>query len=272
MNRANGMLELVVATGNPHKVEEFNALFAHAADAGPSAGGAAGAAGTGDAAGAGSGVSGGLRVRAIGLKDLAGGPFVEPEEVGTSFEQNASIKAMSYARQTGRLCLADDSGLVIDALDGRPGVISSHYCTDGREVGMSRAERDAANNGRVLAEMVGVPEEMRSARFVCVIALAEPRAGLLVRVRGVFEGRIGSEPRVPSGENGFGYDPLFLVADATAAAGGGGGGRGGAFSVTSAELAPEVKNRVSHRARACAELLARLPGLFPAERWGGLSG
>ncbi|MFN5662022.1 MAG: non-canonical purine NTP pyrophosphatase, partial [Planctomyces sp.] len=130
MNRANGMLELVVATGNPHKVEEFNALFAHAADAGPSAGGAAGAAGTGDAAGAGSGVSGGLRVRAIGLKDLAGGPFVEPEEVGTSFEQNASIKAMSYARQTGRLCLADDSGLVIDALDGRPGVISSHYCTD----------------------------------------------------------------------------------------------------------------------------------------------
>lgn len=257
------MLELVVATGNPHKVEEFNALFAHAADAGPSAGGA------------GSGVSGGLRVRAIGLKDLAGGPFVEPEEVGTSFEQNASIKAMSYARQTGRLCLAEDSGLVIDALDGRPGVISSHYCTDGREVGMSRAERDAANNGRVLAEMVGVPEEMRSARFVCVIALAEPRAGLLVRVRGVFEGRIGSEPRVPSGENGFGYDPLFLVADATAAAGGGGGGggrgdgRGGAFSVTSAELAPEVKNRVSHRARACAELLARLPGLFPAERWGG---
>lgn len=255
------MLELVVATGNPHKVEEFNALFAYAADAGQSA------------AGAGSGVAGGLRVRAIGLKDLAGGPFVEPEEVGTSFEQNASIKAMSYARQTGRLCLADDSGLVIDALDGRPGVISSHYCTDGREVGMSRAERDAANNGRVLAEMVGVPEEMRSARFVCVIALAEPRAGLLVRVRGVFEGRIGSEPRVPSGENGFGYDPLFLVADATAAAGGGGGGggdgRGGAFSVTSAELAPEVKNRVSHRARACAELLARLPGLFPAERWGG---
>jgi XTP/dITP diphosphohydrolase len=248
------MLELVVATGNPHKVEEFNALFAHARGAG--AGGAAG--GGGD---------GGLRVRAIGLKDLPGGPFVEPEEVGTTFEQNASIKAMSYARQTGRLCLADDSGLVIDALDGRPGVISSHYCSDGREVGMSRAERDAANNGRVLAEMLGVPEEMRSARFVCVIALAEPRAGLLVRVRGVFEGRIGSEPRVPSGGNGFGYDPLFLVADAGAGAGGGGGG--GAFSVTSAELDPATKNRVSHRARACAELLARLPGLFPAERWGG---
>lgn len=138
----SGMDELVIATGNPHKVSELRAIL------------------------------GGLGLRVVGLGDLeiAGeGPFVEPEETGETFEANATIKALSYARQTGRVCLADDSGLEIDALDGRPGVISSHYCTDGAEKGMGREERDRLNNERVMREMEGVVE--RSARFVCVMVL-----------------------------------------------------------------------------------------------------
>lgn len=143
------MIDLVVATSNPHKVEEIRAVFASEM---------------------GEGVEG---VRLLGLKDL-GVATREPEETGSTFEANATIKAISYAEQTGAMCLADDSGLEIDALDGRPGVISSHYCTDGREVGMSRAERDAKNNERVLREMEGVPELGRTARFVCVMVLAVP--------------------------------------------------------------------------------------------------
>ncbi len=140
------MSELVVATSNPHKVREIAAILA------------------------GEGLD---DVRLVGLADL-GEPIPEPAETGATFEANAAIKALAYARATGRPCLADDSGLEIDALDGRPGVISSHYCTDGREVGMSRDQRDAANNARVLRELEGVPESRRTARFVCVMALAMP--------------------------------------------------------------------------------------------------
>ncbi|MCA9300115.1 MAG: hypothetical protein KDA28_13675, partial [Phycisphaerales bacterium] len=95
---------LVIATGNPHKVREIRQ---------------------------------GLEVEAVGL-DHFGRPFEEPAETGTTFEENATIKAISYARQTGCPCLADDSGLIVDALGGAPGVISSHYATDGRETGASR--------------------------------------------------------------------------------------------------------------------------------------
>lgn len=140
------MDEFVIATGNPHKVEELRAILA------------------------------GIGVRILGLADLEAmgeGPFAEPAETGSTFEANATIKALSYAEQTGRACLADDSGLEIDALAGRPGVISSHYCTDGREVGHSREERDRLNNDRVLREMEGVVEQERGARFVCVMVLAE---------------------------------------------------------------------------------------------------
>jgi XTP/dITP diphosphohydrolase len=203
----------VLATANPHKVAELRAIFARAG------------------------------VQVVGLADLPGGPavFHEPIEHGATFEANAEIKALAYAAQTGRVCLADDSGLEIDALQGRPGVISSHYSTDGQETGLSRADRDAANNTRILNELEGVPSERRSARFVCCMALATPpghtRPGtILHRSRGVFEGRIGIPPRVPAGEDGFGYDPLFLVAPA--------------FERTGAELPTDEKNRLSHRARA----------------------
>ncbi len=213
---------IVLATGNAHKVEEMRAILAP------------------------------LGIPLLGLNDLRAqgeGPFPEPAETGGTFEANASIKALAYARATGRLCLADDSGLEIDALAGRPGVISSHYATDGRETGLSRADRDAANNARVLRELEGVPPRDRAARFVCVMLLASPD-GELARARGTFEGRIGvpgpaQEGGVPRGDNGFGYDPLFLV--------------GPEFRRTSAELSSEEKNALSHRghaARAMARCLA----------------
>lgn len=218
------MPRIVLATANPHKVEELRAIFA------------------------------GLQLATIELVSLDGCGVAthEPAETGSTFEENAAIKARSYAEQTGLLCLADDSGIEIDALGGSPGVISSHYCSDGREVGMSRAERDAANNARVLRELEGVAMERRSARFVCVMALAMPRprgAGTLMHTtRGTFEGRIGVPPRVPGGKDGFGYDPLFLVAPT--------------FERTGAELTPDEKNRMSHRAaaaRAMGALLRSLP-------------
>ncbi len=219
-------LSIVMATGNPHKVEELSAIFA------------------------GLGLT---RVRLLSLSEATPGKtLAEPAETGTSFEQNAQIKALSYAEQTGMLCLADDSGIEIDALGGKPGVISSHYCTDGIEKGMSRAQRDAANNARVMRELEGVPVERRGARFVCVMALAAAPGGgqhapatssgrVMVLVRGTFEGRIGLAGQVPRGENGFGYDPLFLVAPE--------------FKFTGAEMPPEQKNKRSHRAKA-AELMA----------------
>jgi XTP/dITP diphosphohydrolase len=218
---------IVIATGNPHKVEELRAIFAREG------------------------------VPVVGLKDLAGHErFTEPAEPGRTFEANAAIKALSYARQTGRVCLADDSGLEVDALGGAPGVISSHYATDGREVGASRAERDRANNERLLRELAGVPPAKRAARFVCVMCLASPpepghaEGGVVATCRGTFEGRIGLPGEVPRGQNGFGYDPLFVLPEPD--------------QRTSAELSPEEKNRLSHRgAAACAmakEITRRLRG------------
>jgi non-canonical purine NTP pyrophosphatase (RdgB/HAM1 family) len=134
---------LLLATANPHKVEEMQAIFATLLP----------------------------DLRLLSLADLPGGPPPEPAETGTTFEQNATIKARAYAAASGMACLADDSGLEIDALQGRPGVISSHYCTDGQETGMTRAQRDQANNQRVLRELEGVPPHQRTARFVCTMAL-----------------------------------------------------------------------------------------------------
>ncbi|MBY0113536.1 MAG: transposase [Phycisphaerales bacterium] len=137
---------LLLATANPHKVEEMQAIFAALLP----------------------------DLRLLSLADLPGGPPPEPAETGTTFEANATIKARAYAAASGMPCLADDSGLEIDALNGRPGVISSHYCTDGQETGMTRAQRDQANNQRVLRELEGVAPEKRTARFVCTMALSLP--------------------------------------------------------------------------------------------------
>lgn len=224
-------MHLLLATANPHKVAEMKSIFADLFSHAPNA------------------------PKILSLSDLPTPPqgWHEPHESGTTFEANAAIKALSYANQSGHLCLADDSGLEIDALAGRPGVISSHYSTDGRETGLSREQRDAANIQRVLRELQGVPLEQRTARFVCVMTLALPRStSPLITVRGTFEGRIGlpaSEARavphaiIPRGTNGFGYDPVFLTDTLQ----------------TSAELDPSEKNRLSHRAAAARLFAARLP-------------
>ncbi len=204
--------EIVLATSNPHKVEEMNAIFAT--------------------------LPGGPSVRFLSLAEACPGLVLrEPAETGTTFEENATIKAVGYARQTGRVCLADDSGLEIDALGGRPGVISSHYSTDGRETGATRSQRDAASNERVLREMASVPDDARGARFVCVMVLASPEGRVLATSRGTFEGRIGRGLR---GDGGFGYDPMFLVAPD--------------YTRSSAELPAAEKNRLSHRGAAAREL------------------
>lgn len=235
-------MRIAIATQNPHKVEEMRRIFAD-----PALGLTL------------------LDLELVGLADLPGSPFPEPHESGTTFEQNATIKALAYAAATNMLCLADDSGLEIDALDGRPGVISSHYCTDGEERGMSRGERDQRNIDRVLAEMAGVPGSARSARFVCVMALAAP-GETLIRVRGTFEGRIGLAPGqddgeramngfgapVPRGSNGFGYDPIFLLPAPD--------------TRTSAELSPVDKDARSHRGAAARLMAARMKILFERRR------
>jgi XTP/dITP diphosphohydrolase len=223
------MPTIVLATANPHKVSELRAIFAEAA------------------------------VEVIGLADLPGArDYSEPIEDGDTFEANAEIKALAYARQTGRVCLADDSGLEVDALGGAPGVYSARYSSDlwnGDEP--DRATRDALNNDKLLTALDGVPLEQRTARFVCAMALADPgeRTGeptVLATVRGAFEGLIGLPPSVPRGENGFGYDPLFLVAPD--------------HSETSAELPPQRKNQISHRASAAATMARLAPDLLGVDK------
>ncbi|PKN44285.1 MAG: non-canonical purine NTP pyrophosphatase, RdgB/HAM1 family [Deltaproteobacteria bacterium HGW-Deltaproteobacteria-17] len=207
------MKELLAATSNPHKLHELRAIFAP------------------------------LGVGVLGLGDIPGGPFAEPIEDGGSFESNARIKAVAYARMTGRVCVADDSGLEVLALGGAPGVDSAYYA--GRDG--TRAQRDARNNAKLLAALAGVPEEQRTARFVCSMCAADPDGSVLATSRGEFTGRIGFEAR---GVNGFGYDPLFVTSD----------GR------TSAELSDAEKNARSHRgaaARAMAPILAPTPGKRP---------
>lgn len=156
------------------------------------------------------------------------------EETGESFEANALLKARHAARITGLAALADDSGLEVDALGGRPGVRSARYAGEGAT--------DAENVALLLRELVGVPDAERSARFRCVIAYvrsaddADP-----VIAHGAWEGHIGHAPR---GAGGFGYDPVFLPAGSPR---------------TSAELDAAQKNAVSHRALALAALLPQLP-------------
>lgn len=153
-------------------------------------------------------------------------------ETGSTFRENAVIKAVKAAELTGTLSLADDSGLEVDFLEGAPGVYSSRFAGEAKD--------DSANNQKLLELLEGVPESLRTARFKSVVAVANPQ-GRVETVEGVCEGIIGTEPR---GSNGFGYDPLFIVK-----------GQGGK---TMAELEPEVKNKISHRAMALRKAAALL--------------
>ncbi len=162
------------------------------------------------------------------------GVATEVPEEGDTFLANAVAKARAYADMTGLLALADDSGLEVDALRGAPGVRSARFAGEGAS--------DAERNAYLLRLLEGVPPDRRTARFVCVIAIAEPE-GELQTVRGTVEGMIAPAPR---GGGGFGYDPLFYLPW---------------LGRTMAELSPAEKNRLSHRARAGAAARSVLAGL-----------
>ena len=165
----------------------------------------------------------------VSMKELGLDPDID--ENGETFEENALIKANALLKLTGCACIADDSGLEVDALNGRPGVHSARYCGVHGD--------DEANNQLLLKELENVPDEQRTARYACAMALVRPGHEPIV-TRGTCEGRILREYR---GEGGFGYDPLFLSAD---------------FDKTFAEASMDEKNAVSHRARAIAKVLEKL--------------
>jgi XTP/dITP diphosphohydrolase len=195
-------VRIVVATGNPHKIEEIRAVLAP------------------------------LGFTVLSLAETGRPVPAEPEEPHPTFEANARLKALHYARAIGEAVLADDSGLEVDALGGAPGVHSAHWAgTEG-----SRAERDARNNAKLAEAMRGVPAHQRTARFVCTMCVATPSGEVLVETRGEMEGLIGEAPR---GAHGFGYDPWLHLPE-----------RG----VSSAELPPDEKNAVSHRGHAVRRL------------------
>lgn len=158
------------------------------------------------------------------------GAAVEVEETGTTFEENSLLKARAVLGACGLASAADDSGLVVDALGGDPGVYSARY---------GGKKTDAERIGLLLRNLRDVPEEKRTARFVCVVTCCFPD-GRVVTARGECEGRIAFSPR---GSDGFGYDPVFLVPS---------------LGRTFAELTAEEKNAISHRGRALALLSAKL--------------
>jgi len=176
----------------------------------------------------------GAQVQVLGLADVPA--FEEQPETGASFEENAIAKAVQAAGATGEISLADDSGLAVDALNGMPGVLSARWS--------GRHGNDAANNALLLAQIAEVPGARRGAAFVCALALAVPGESPLV-VKGEWRGRIRLEL---AGVNGFGYDPLFVPGESDAA----GDGR------SSAELAPEEKDALSHRGRAITAMVPAL--------------
>jgi XTP/dITP diphosphohydrolase len=184
---------------------------------------------------------GGLPCRVIGLGDLPAAP-PPVEETGATFAENALLKADYYSAATGLLALADDSGLEVAALGGAPGLYSARFAGEGAT--------DAERVAKLLAEMRGVPDGGRQARFVCCIALAGRIADEAAPVSRIFEGVAdGLITREPHGTHGFGFDPVFLDP---------------ASGLTFAELRPEEKMARSHRGRALAAARA-----FLAERLGG---
>jgi XTP/dITP diphosphohydrolase len=178
-----------------------------------------------------------------GVRIMTAGDFLDieaPEETGSTFEENALLKAIYYARLTGLLTLADDSGLSIEALDGRPGVRSARY-----------GPTSATRIERVLGELEGKKGDERRAEFVCVMALADPEGRTIAR-----EGRVrGWIVEAPAGSGGFGYDPIFEPEI--------GGKRGGR---TTAEMSPAEKNEISHRGRALRAILGEVKRSVEAGR------
>jgi XTP/dITP diphosphohydrolase len=196
------MMKLLIATGNPHKLEEFRRILAP------------------------------LGIEAISAAEV--GDIPDVEETGDTFEANAELKARAFYAATGLPSVADDSGLCIDALGGRPGVLSARYMGD-----VSHAEKIKG----ILREMISVPDEKRTARFVAAICCVLDDDTVLT-CRGECEGRIGYAPK---GHDGFGYDPIFMAGDKSFA-----------------ELSDKEKDSLSHRGKALrlfAEMLSERVGL-----------
>lgn len=169
-----------------------------------------------------------LDAEVLSMKEA--GVDVEIAEDGTTFEENARIKAKAVCALTGEIVLADDSGLEIDYLNREPGVYSARYMGDA-----PYSEKNAA----LIRRLEGVPDEKRTARFVCAVAAAFPD-GTVKTVRAAMEGRIGYEEK---GKNGFGYDPIFFLPE---------------YGCTSAELSMEEKNKISHRGKALRAMKEQL--------------
>lgn len=186
---------IVIATRNPGKAKEFSALFAKE----------------------------GYQTKT--LLDYPELPDVE--ETGKTFEENARLKAETIAQLLQQPVLADDSGLVVDALNGMPGIFSARFAGEQKS--------DAANNAKLLHELTDVSDDKRTAHFHCTLVFAAPKKESLV-VEADWNGRIG---RIPQGDNGFGYDPLFIVPE---------------YGKTSAELSSEEKSEMSHRGMAVKQL------------------
>ena len=186
---------------------------------------------------------GGVPVRITTLTDYPSLP--KPIEDASTFEGNASLKALHYAKLAGCLSLADDSGLEVDALGGAPGVHSARYA--------GPACDDAANNAKLIRELAGVPASRRAARFRCAVALASPRE-VLATATGVVNGVIVDVAR---GANGFGYDPHFFVPE---------------HGMTTAQMPPEQKNRISHRGQALRAIRPAIERLVVGEGVGEAGG
>ena len=205
------MTDIVIATNNDGKMAEFEEMRRVLADSHPTL----------------------RRLRFVSQRQWS---VASPVEDADSFRGNALIKARHTAARTGHPAIGDDSGLVVDALDGRPGIYSSRFAGENAT--------DAENNARLVEELASRPGAPRTARFVCALAFVrdadDPRP---VVVEGTWEGEVLDAPR---GERGFGYDPLFFSPEHGIAVG---------------EMDPDEKHRVSHRARALKQLIERLADL-----------
>jgi XTP/dITP diphosphohydrolase len=190
------MKEIIIATQNEGKAKEFKTLFAR------------------------------YNIKAVSLLDLSE-ELPDIEETGSTFEENAALKSEGIAEILNIPVIADDSGLVVDALDGRPGIFSARYAGEPKD--------DKKNLEKVLDELEDVPKEDRSARFVCVLAVTIPGEQTIFK-KGFCEGTIAYEEK---GSHGFGYDPIFIPKG---------------YNSTMAELGPEEKNKISHRKNAMIQL------------------
>ena len=180
----------------------------------------------------------------VGLRLLTLADVPEPIEVvedGDTFAENARKKAVEQARHLGRWVLGEDSGLAVDALEGGPGVFSARYSGD--------AATDESNNQKLLVALAGLPAQRRAAKYVCHMAISDPRGNVLAESEAECRGRILDEPR---GSHGFGYDPLFEVLE---------------YHRSFGQIGPTAKACLSHRARAARRLVPRLVELVDSRPW-----